>query len=446
MSRFKINIHQMQEESNTFKEKYNQYKDEQDSLYKVALTVDGSWNDNNTSVFISCVENDKKDMDKFHDTIYHCIDSIDAFATKLDTLLSSNGVTDVEKNLSYDEDYCKKSVSILDSCIEELRIANSKIVESYTECSAFRTIQLVNSNIKSCMHSLETIEGGIETIQTGVENLVANTNSSIQSYDSVTIVDNNLKYNWSPVSYVKDYTDIFKRRTENRTSAENRVLDKKDASPEAVSSSAVLDSNSEQLKTTSSDVSVNIVNDNQATEETLTSKDDSKISTDASVGYTGPQSEMNVLESENSTIHQEIYRTENSGFIENDSTNVIENKEQDYEFGNESFHTDTSVNVSAKRDDYSSTDNHFNNSSNITITNSKEDYSANKGTVSVSGNIGSIGGLKTEKFDTSSNAFTSTGNSGIQLEGIGRMDTSTTTLNANPTRNVSLEKNNSFEE
>lgn len=446
MSRFKINIHQMQEESNAFKEKYNQYKDEQDSLYKVALTVDGSWNDNNTSVFISCVENDKKDMDKFHDTIYHCIDSIDGFATKLDTLLSSNGVTDVEKNLSYDEDYCKKSVSILNSCIEELRIANSKIVESYTECNASKTIQLVNSNIKSCMRFLETIESGIETIQTGIENLVATTNSSIQSYDPVTIVDNNLKYNWSPVSYVKDYTDIFKRRTENRTSAENRVLDKKDTSPDAVSSSSVLGANSEQLKTTSSDVFVNIVNDNQATEATLNSEDDSKISIDVGVGYTGPQSEMNVLESENSTIHQENYRTENLGFIETDSTNVVENKEQDYELGNESFHTDTSVNVSAKRDDYSSTDNHFNNRSNITITNSKEDYSANKGTVNVSGNIGSIGGLKAEKFDTSSNAFNSVGNGGIQLEGIERMDTSTTTLNANPTGNISLEKNNSFEE
>ncbi len=444
MSRFKINIHQMQEENAILKEKYAQYKMDQDSLYKIALTADGNWNDNNTSVFIDCVEHDEKEMFKFHDTFYHCIESIDTFTTNLDTLLSTNGIVDVKKNLSYDEDYCKKSVGIFHSCIEELKTAKSKITGNYVGCNAARTIQMVSSNITSCIRSLEDIETSMENIQRGIEDLIVVTTSKMKSYDAITIVDNNLKYNWTPVSYVKDYRDVFSQRLNNRNSSDMKVLEKREISPSKVDSSATLGINSSNLSTESVDAQVEKVNDNVAVETPLEWKE-TVAQTNEQVEYQKNQQGINITGKEASIVSDENYQAEGSSFVGTNS-NVIENKQEDYELNGDTLHTEVNMNLSNnKEEDYSNADSHLSSTSHIELTKSKDDYSATKGTVGASSNIGSIGSIKVEKFDTSSSTLNSVGNSGIHLEKAEYTE-SGANLNMNSSMNVSLEKNSSFEE
>ncbi len=445
MSRFKINIHQMQEESAILKEKYDQYSQDQESLYKIAKTTDGSWNDNNTSVFINCIEHDEKDIIKFHNTFFRCMESIDTFTTNLDTLLGKNGIIDIKKDLSYDEDYCKKSATLLHSCIEELKSAKSKILGNYVGCNAARAIQMVSSNITSCMNSLEEIEKGMTNIQTGIENLIVTTSSTIKSYDTVVIADNDLKYNWTPVSYVKDYTDVFKKRTEELNSSEREVLNRRETAPDTVSSNATLSANSEQLKTMSHDASVSLENDASIENTTFHSKNNTEVSYSKNTNLQSTQSEMSVLNKEVSITNQEEYQTNSSNFVNTNSNSVVENPQSDYESGRESFHYENGMNLSnAKAEDYNSTDNHLNNGVNITISNINEDYSATKGSVGISSNLGSISGIKSEKFDTSTTTLNSVENSGIQLEKAEYTD-SVTTLNRNQPMNLSLEKDNSFE-
>ncbi len=98
-----------------------------------------------------------------------------------------------------------------------------------------------------------------------------------------------------------------------------------------------------------------------------------------------------------------------------------------------------------KEEDYSNADSHLSSTSHIELTKSKDDYSATKGTVGASSNIGSIGSIKVEKFDTSSSTLNSVGNSGIHLEKAEYTE-SGANLNMNSSMNVSLEKNSSFEE
>lgn len=438
MSRFKINIHQMQEESAVFKEKYDQYKMDQDSLYKIALTADGSWNDDNTPTFIDCVEKDSKSMDKFHDSIYKCMETVSNFSLKLDKLLSDNDVEEVQKNLTYDEDFCKSSIKLLENCVDELKSAKSKIDNNSVGCKASRLIQEVRANIVSSINELDKIENNMSNIRKGVEELITTASTSIKSAENVKIIDNELKYNWEPVSYVKDHTEIFKQRRESDSTAIEKELDVHEVTQEKISSSSTLQANSKSLNSTGTDAVIDKTADYASNRKDLESKtttvstasvddvissethfenSETVVSESSTSDYNVTENGMNTLSQDVNTVSREEYNTTSADLIVETETSV-DTRESDYEINNNTLINSNNINISNKEaEEYSSEGTHLNNSAaNISLSVSKEDYSANTGTVSASSSVGNIGSLKPEAFEIPAGGLQNSNNMSLNME------------------------------
>ncbi|MFI3307548.1 MAG: hypothetical protein R3Y21_03170 [Mycoplasmatota bacterium] len=212
MARFKLNINQLLSSNNSLKDKYNLYSEDEDTLQKITLSADGSWNDNNTEQFIKSVKSDETITSKHNDTVYNCINEIDKFGSSLINLLSNNDCINA-KTIVYDTDYCNNSINIMNDAITLLSSAKSKINSANTACSASSSISDVYNKIISSTSNISDIKKKLNNVTSGIVETISDSTKKINSFETVVVEDNELKYEWDSVSFIKDRREIFEKDT-----------------------------------------------------------------------------------------------------------------------------------------------------------------------------------------------------------------------------------------
>lgn len=459
MSRFKVNIHQLQEEAAILKDKYIQYKEDQDSLYAVAQTADGYWNDNNTPTFVQYAQSDSKVVSQFHDTILNSIGSIVKFTTTLNKVLEANGIAGSQKSLTYDESYCSKSIRLLNGSIESLRDSKNKIEEYFVACDAAREIEMVKSNIIQSIQKLGSIADSIGAIQKDIEEAFKTANTEISSYELIKIKDNELKYRWTPVSYVVDKKSIFLSKNKTDVSANSLGMSVEEVVQVKIDSSATdyateqtlqkddlsvtlqatakesTDSASISTKTTDA----TIVRDNSISSENsdfnYQQRNDVSITeqeqqgtlsnTLSSTSFSSEHtSESNYENSTNSfggmgnsnfgNISNQDYETANATIVNNGNSNISVSRD-DYSDSGAQLENHSNVSVSTSQEDYNDSNAQLSSQSNISISTSKDDYSPSQANVGVTSSMGSLSSLKTSEYELGSSNLQASGPTGIQL-------------------------------
>lgn len=211
MTKFKMNINQLQNESKTLINNFDELKESQISLNNIAAKSETAWNDNNSGPIRKRIYDDMTNVTNLCNSSVNYGTEIINLTNELSSVLEANDIKDSQKNIAFDSDYCQSSIKEINEAKTILKNAKRSIDHSDTDCSASSEIRDIYRSMTKNILTLEDIKSKMTNIMNGIDDELNNAKSRMNSIETIYLEDNQLSYNAEIGSQVVDNKEVFSK-------------------------------------------------------------------------------------------------------------------------------------------------------------------------------------------------------------------------------------------
>ena len=204
MTYFKLDVEKFNDSLSDFKKFKKIYVEDVDLFYDSLKNVDNCWNDENTSVFISRISEDKSKFDDFILNVDMVCNKIENFLDELIKVMSTYGFSTKSCIIKFDDSQLSALKKKLSNAISYLNnalyIINNNLI--YSKYKNKDHLYYLRKQLNKGIDRIEAIRDNLDSYVNTILNILVKYGEQIDKYD-----DNDL--NVDNMEYQSNIVDLF---------------------------------------------------------------------------------------------------------------------------------------------------------------------------------------------------------------------------------------------